>query len=42
MSSQNPANPPHQPTEEELRAAYEAELKRSASRTCSSRRSSPC
>lgn len=28
MSSQNPANPPHQPTEEELQAAYEAELKR--------------
>ena len=28
MSTQNPDNPPNQPTEEELQAAYEAELKR--------------
>ena len=28
MSAQGPAQPPNQPTEEELQAAYEAELKR--------------
>jgi hypothetical protein len=28
MTTQDPANPPAQPTEEELQAAYEAELKR--------------
>ena len=28
MTAQNPAHPPDQPTEEELQAAYEAELKR--------------
>jgi hypothetical protein len=28
MSTQNPDNPPNPPTEEELQAAYEAELKR--------------